>query len=219
MKCKDTLTLSLFADEPVVEAAPAVTADQPPSIDDLVAGEICRRDEICKEWRWCRWGAACMSENNDQEAFAYCENPRKAPLSALSRDELKVIAAGFPLVKYFREEKIIRVSEAELANGWCELPPFATYAQAERKLKALKAEGHIESNLDGTIVMSGWNQPSGLKQAGFEFYRMYGHETYHTSQCIKLGSKNWSNWQKFTDREETLQAWYQLMQDPKALEG
>lgn len=129
---------------------------------------------------------------------------------------MKVIDAGFPLVKYYREQKIIRVSEAELSNGWAVLPEFTTYAQAERELKRLKTAGHIESNIDGTIVMTGWNQPGSLITSGFEFYRCYGLRDFDTTCCIKQGSRNWK---KFDNKDDLLQAWYALMQDPKALEG
>lgn len=226
MKCKDTLTLSLFSDETVPVSAPETKQAElaqklTANLQAIAEEQHAINDSTCKEWRWCQWGEACMSPANDQEAFAYCENPRKAPLSALSRDELKVVAAGFPLVKYFREEKTIRVSEADPANGWIELPAFATYAQAERKLKALKEEGHIESSVDGTIVMTGWNIPGRIKDAGFEFYRRYGHRAYDAGMgcCIKTGSRNWSNLAKYDTTEQLQQAWEHLMQQPKALEG
>jgi hypothetical protein len=68
--------------------------------------------------------------------------------------------------------------------------------------------------------MSGWNQPGGLLKSGFEFYRCYGFHDYDSSFCIKQGSKNWSNWGKYSSREELKKAWDKLMnEDPKALEG
>lgn len=205
--------LGLFDEAPaVVEAAPAADVKT-----DLEAEEVARRDSICKEWRDCRWGEACMSLANDAEGIAYCQDASAVPLSELSRDERKVRNAGFLLVKYFRDKKILRVSEADPASGWAELGPFVTYAQAERMLKSYKERGLIEASPDGTITMSGNTSP--LFAAGFEFYRCYGHRAHDASCCIKAGSRNWSNWNKYPDSETLLKAWSELMQDPKALEG
>lgn len=137
-----------------------------------------------------------------------------------SRDERKVLAAGFALVRYTRDAKLIQLSEADLCNGWCSLDPFKTYAEAERKLKELKSRGHIETDSRGKIVMSGWNQPGGLLKAGFEFYRSYWFRDEEKETCsIKVGSRNWSNLAKFGSRAELEAAWTKLMEDPKALEG
>lgn len=136
------------------------------------------------------------------------------------RDEAKLLDAGFRLVRYRRYDKTIELSEADPCNGWLLLDPFPTYAAAERKLKEFKDKGNIETGTDGKIIMSGWNQPGGLLKAGFEFYRCYGFHDYDSSFCIKQGSKNWSNWGKYSSREELKKAWDTLMnEDPKALEG
>ncbi|NTW87802.1 MAG: hypothetical protein HGB26_01460 [Desulfobulbaceae bacterium] len=217
---RDSFTLSLFDHivdankkvEPITAAAPVTTAH--------VAGEETCRDEICKEWLTCRWGDACMDDHQiNLECCCFKDEPHRIPLDALSRDERKVASAGLPLVKYFREQKTIWVSCAELANGWEKLPEFATYAQAERKLKALKEQGHIESDRDGKIVMSGWMIANALRANGFEFYRCYGLEDYQTGCCIKIGSKNWSNLAKYDTPEELRAAWDDLMNQPSALEG
>jgi hypothetical protein len=136
-----------------------------------------------------------------------------------SRDQLKLLAAGFQLVRYTRDEKKIEQSEADPVNGWCTHEPFSTYAAAERKLKKCKNSGDIETDLAGKIVMSGWNRPGGLIKQGFEFYRCYGLHSYDTSFCIKVGSKNWSNLAKYPDAAALRIAWDELMKDPKALEG
>lgn len=221
---KDTLTLSLFDNAPLL-ATPAPAKQAEFAAVDAILEEFNqekqakKNDSICKEWRSCIWSPACMTPENDETGICYRDEPQLLSLTAFSRDEIKVVAAGFPLVKYFREDKKLQISEADPANGWTVLEPFSTYAAAERKLKELKASGHIETGLDGKIIMSGWNQPGGLLEAGFEFYRCYGFNTYDQGCCIKQGSKNWSHWAKYPGPEDLKVAWNKLMQDPKALEG
>lgn len=143
-----------------------------------------------------------------------------AAMSCYSRDERKVVAAGFGLVRYNRDLKTVQITNDDPATGWGPAVPFNTYAAAERTLKATIEQGCIETGLDGKIVMSGWNRPGRLMEAGFEFYRCYGLRNYDTGSCIKVGSKNWSNLAKYGSREELQQAWDKLMSDdPKALEG
>lgn len=189
------------------------------------------RDKICPEWRTCKHGEICMDDTINLECVCYLDEPDKlpggpAPLpedisDVFSRDQRKVLAAGFALVRYTRDAKLIQVSEADLCNGWCSLDTFKTYAEAERKLKELKSRGHIETDLRDKIVMSGWNQPGGLLKAGFEFYRCYGlGSPQEGNYCIKVGSRNWSNLAKYDAAHDLCLAWDALMtNDPKALEG
>jgi hypothetical protein len=178
------------------------------------------RDKICKEWRICPYGETCMDDTINLDCICFKDEPDKLPLGAFSKCQMKVLSAGFPLVRYTRNEKKIEITEADPVNGWAVLEPFPTFAAAERKLRELKDKGHIETGVDGKIIMSGWNQPGGLLKAGFEFYRCYGLNQYDQGCCIKHGSKNWSNWGKYGCREELKKAWDDLMiNDPKALEG
>ena len=192
--------------------------------------EAAARDKICPEWRTCKHGEICMDDSINLECVCYLDEPDKLPgapsplpegiSDGFSRDQRKVLAAGFALVRYTRDAKLIQVSEADICNGWCSLDPFKTYAEAERKLKELKNRGHIETDSRGKIVMSGWHQSAGIKASGFEFYRSYWFNDGEKETCsIKVGSRNWSNLAKFDSRAELEAAWTKLMDDPKALEG
>lgn len=195
--------------------------------------ETALRDSICKEWRECTHGATCMNDEINVDCVYYKDEPYKLPESAkpqidfktlintgYSRDEAKVLAAGYMLVRYTREEKLIEVSAAIATDGWKEFEPFLTYAAAERKLKEMIDSGRINTGHDGKIIMTGWNRPGGLINDGFEFYRCYGMNAYDQGCCIKQGSKNWSNWGKYADQAELITAWDGLMNDDlKALEG
>jgi hypothetical protein len=180
-----------------------------------------RRTKICPDWQACMHQDICFTPENEQNGICFIDEPDKVPRSGpFSRCELKVLAEGFSLVRYTRDEKKIEVTKFIPEYGWDVLEPFPTFAAAERKLKELKEQGCIETGLDGKIIMSGWNQPGGLRKAGFEFYRVYGFHAYDTSHCIKVGSKNWSNLTKYKDRAELRAGWSKLMtEDPKALEG
>lgn len=231
---KDTLTLDLFAalDTPEKITIPAVANSFQQLADSLkdVAyspverpdwiNENKRRDGICQEWRSCHYADTCMDETINIDCVCYQDMPERFPKTAFSRDESKVLAGGFNLVKYSRDEKMIWISETTPYALWAVVDTFNTYAAAERKLKELKAAGYIETSLTGKIIMTGWNQPGGLLKAGFEFYRCYGLNPFDQVCCIKIGSKNWSNMAKYTDENELQKAWIELMAtDPKALEG
>jgi hypothetical protein len=210
--------------------------------------ETSRRTDICFDWQACMHRDICFTPDNEEAGICFIDEPDKLPRGAFSRCEMKVLAAGFSLVRYAREEKKIELSEVstisteQLSEGFCDecgvypcccwddglspvtswtaLEQFPTYAAAERKLKELKENGCIETGVDGKIIMTGWNQPGGLLKAGFEFYRVYGFHTYDTGHCIKVGSKNWSNLAKYSTRAELRTVWDKLMnEDPKALEG
>lgn len=232
---KDTLTMDLFADiatkpathipeYPTVQVGTPtrqeLEADHDAFIAEIIVSEQAN-DEICKEWRACIWGSACMDDKTvNPECVCFKDEPQKLTPSAFSRDERKILAAGFDLVKYFRDRKVVLMSEADPANLWTALEPFPTYAAAERKLKELKAQGNIETGLDGKIIMSGWNRPGSLIDAGFEFYRVYGLRDFDQEGfSIRAGSKNWSICQRATSKEELQTAWNMLMQTEKALEG
>lgn len=182
--------------------------------------ETSRRTDICFAWEACMHRDICFTPENEEAGICFIDEPDQLPRGIFSRCELKVLAAGFSLVRYTREEKKIELSEADPINGWAALEPFPTFAAAERKLKELKDKGDIETGIDGKIIMTVWNRPGGLIKAGFEFYRVYGFHAYDTGHCIKVGSKNWSNLAKYKDRPELRIAWDKLMnEDPKALEG
>lgn len=181
-----------------------------------------RREAICKTWKECEHKEICFTPQNEEDGICFFDEPHRIPVEhrpIFSRDQLKVLASGFNLVRYTRDEKKIEMSEADPCNGWLLLEPFPTFAAAERKLKELKERGDIETGIDGKIIMSGWNQPGGLLKAGFEFYRCCGLHSYDTSFCIKVGSKNWSNLAKYPDAAALRTAWSELMNNSKALEG
>ena len=219
-KCTDTLTLNLF--DPPVEKTPATQEDRSCRIVTAEEVPAAVRDSICAEWRSCIWAEACMTPANDDTGICYKDEPEQLPLTSFSRDELKVLQAGFFLVKYFREEKILRIADGPNDQGWKVLEPFKTYAAAERELNGYKAAGYVESDRQGKIIMTGWHQPQGLREEGFEFYRAYGlrDNSYQGEPCcIKIGSRNWSNLAKYPDKTAIRSAWEELMKDPKALEG
>lgn len=136
-----------------------------------------------------------------------------------SRDEAKLIAAGFVLVKYDREAKSIQQTYIEGGKGWAPSITFSTYAAAERTLKeALKQENVVEVTLDGHANYSSCGRK--LFTAGFDFYRTEGIIPGHGDiPRIKQGSKNWGTWGKYEQPFELKNAWDELMKDPKALHG
>lgn len=169
----------------------------------------------CNAGQRCTWPSADVSTQPEKAETGW----RNIMTFGFSRDQAKVLAAGFMLVRYTREEKLVEVSAPLMEEGWKQFEPFPTYAAAERKLKEMIESGRVNTDNTGKIIMTGWNQP-GVRKEGFEFYRCYGLYEYHTSCCIKQGSTNWSNWGKYKDREELKEAWDKLMnEDPKALEG
>lgn len=180
--------------------------------------ESALRDSTCKEWRKCHFCEACFTPENNAAGICYKDEPHLIPANVAgqySRDEFKILAAGFSLVKYFREQKTLRLSAADPSHGWVELDPFTTFAAAERKLKELKEKGNIESDINGKI-----DRHNSLSAAGFEFYRFEGVIPGHgIAPRIKQGSKNWGTWAKYETPEELKMAWSELMQNPKALEG
>lgn len=181
--------------------------------------ESARRTGICPDWQACMHKDICFTPENEEKGICFIDEPDKVPdRGPFSLCELKVLAAGFMLVRYDRDAKKIELSEADICNGWTALSQFPTYAAAERALKELTGKGYIWTGLDGKIVMSG--QSGKLMAEGFEFYRVYGFHSYDTGHCIKIGSKNWSNLAKYAGRVALRAAWNKLMtEDPKALEG
>lgn len=184
-----------------------------------------RRASICATWETCEYKNICFTPQNEDDGICFVDEPHRIPADlrpVFSRDEQKVLAAGFSLVRYTRDEKKIEISNDGINDGWATLEPFPTYAAAERKLNEYKTAGYINTGLEGKIIMTGWNQPGGLLKAGFEFFRCYGLKSYDQlgGYCIKQGSRNWSNLAKFGTREELKTAWDKLMnEDMKALEG
>ena len=137
-----------------------------------------------------------------------------------SLDHAKVLAEGYRLIIYHREDKKLEMTAVNPLDGWIIKDGYATYAATERALKEiLSAPEWIAAGKNGTI--GGSSSAGGeIRQAGFEFYRIYGLHDYDSSFCIKQGSKNWSNWGKYSSREELQAAWDTLMAtDMKALRG
>jgi len=204
-------------------AEPAPDNDSVVEESPLSLADLCRQ---CKSAHpFCdKCCAGCADQCNSSQRCHWpgAEIAPTAPAKiepVFSRDELKIMAAGSQLVRYTRDEKKIECSGLDPAHGWTSGGSFPTYAAAERMLKYYKGINFVETDLNGKIVMSGWNQSSGLSKQGFEFYRAYGFHSFDTSFCIKVGSKNWSNLAKYPDQTALKLAWDQLMQDPKALEG
>lgn len=168
--------------------------------DDLLAARE-RRSELIK----------ATVENQDKYIRALTKK-------GFSRDEIKVLRAGFSLVKYIRDEKKVLKSCADPMLGWFLMGISPTYAAAERRLKDLITDPKcIQTTEDGTIDMTGGSKR--LYDAGFDFYRHEGIMTGHGSPRIKQASKNWGNWQKFASEKEVKAAWAELMKNEKALEG
>jgi DNA polymerase-3 subunit beta len=138
-----------------------------------------------------------------------------------SRDEAKLLLAGFILVRYHRPEKAIWT--AFPLNGkatWCHhvRSPFETYSLAERQLKeALSQPGYIEVSMTGEVHAGQKHRE--LFAAGFDLYRSEGIISGHGTPRIKCASKNWGSWQKYDSGEEAQTAWDELMKSDKALKG
>lgn len=143
-----------------------------------------------------------------------------------SRDESKLLLAGYSLVRYDRPAKNIDViSSGEDRDAGCiawlkhERSPFATYSSAERELKSILSQPfYIEVTMAGEVT---GHKQSELLAAGFDLYRsegiIPGHG--HGSARIKCFSKGWGTWKKFDTAEECRAAWDELMKEEKALQG
>ena len=137
-----------------------------------------------------------------------------------SRDEQKLIAAGYVLVKYDREAKSIQQTYIESGNGWTPAITFKTFAAAEKTLKeAIALENVVEVTLDGKVNFASCR--SKLFKAGFDFYRTEGIISGHGHDVprIKQASKNWGTWGKYEHPYQLKNAWDELMKDEKALIG
>jgi len=136
-----------------------------------------------------------------------------------TRDETKLLTAGFILVRYDREAKTVQRTSANSAAGWAPAVLFNTYAAAEKTLKdMLKIDTIIEVSLEGKANLTTCRRK--LLAAGFDFYRSEGVIPGHgTVPRIKQGSSNWSTWGKYEQLYELKNAWDELMTDDKALEG
>jgi len=137
-----------------------------------------------------------------------------------TRDEAKVLVAGFSLVKYFREEKKVIASCKDPLLGWYLVGIKTTYAAAERELKdRLQDAMTVESCVEGKIVMN--TSAKKLYAAGFDFFRMRGVDLqYGESPKIVQGRSNWSTWGKYETVPAMVKEWFGVvMPDPKALQG
>jgi len=154
-----------------------------------------------------------------------------------SRDEAKILMAGFDLVRYDRDEKTVWLAETEYTiedgkGNWQRDPerdgtrwyktgksPYPTFAAAERAVKEILNDGaSIEVGTDGHVVHCGNKD---LRDDGFEFYRSEGIIPGHGQvPRIKSFSKGWGTVHKFTTPAECRAAWDTLMlTDNKALHG
>lgn len=140
-----------------------------------------------------------------------------------SLDEAKILAAGFNLVRYVREEKRI---DSALPDGpepdtWLKGLPDKTFAAAEKRLAAILeapreifvSEGCVSTAYKGN---KSWGK---LTLAGFDFYRKEGVTPGHGTPRIKCYSRNWGTWEKFETPAQVEAAWEELMKNEKALEG
>ena len=133
-----------------------------------------------------------------------------------SRDEAKLLAAGFRLVRLDREMKRIDTSCHNPRLYWTPDTIRETFAAAERDLKQA-VEG--PENFIAVSMNGGAGRCAKLDSAGFTFYRVEGLTGHHEQCRIKVGP-NWSTWKKFDTPAECQAAWNELMDnDPKALEG
>ena len=143
-------------------------------------------------------------------------------VQGFSRDQAKLLLAGFTLVRYGRTEKVIYLAVPDEGKShWFKHvgSPFATYTAAEKELKDLLSMlGYIEVTSDGLVLVTG-RKHSELSAAGFDLYRSEGIVQGHGTPRIKCFSKNWGTWQKYETGEEVQAAWDELMKNEKALQG
>jgi hypothetical protein len=154
-----------------------------------------------------------------------------------SRDEAKILLAGFDLLRYDKEVKTVWVAESQITwdsneKGWAVDPekeeprwyktgksPYKTFAEAERAVKTIIDDAAtIEVNKLG-IVDNGAGRKLLKESEGFEFYRSEGIIPGHGTPRIKNMGTNWGNWKKFETGEECQKAWDELMLTDKALQG
>ena len=180
--------------------------------------EFARRDTICDEWRFCEHKDICFLPENESEGICFKSDsnsrlPDQTPLGTLTfqelmgwgykRNEAKIIAAGFQLVKFDREEKQLSVTAVDPRGGWLQLPARETWAAAERDLETMITDGMINVVGNNKAGVSGNKCISALRNKGFEFYRK-------EDSRIKYGS-GWRTWKKFNTPEECTTAWDTLM--------
>lgn len=202
------------------------------------------RDSTCGEWRECSFAEPCFAQDYTGDAVCLKDEAAKAIAPEVaddedtthperptflgmdfqdmmkwswSRDEAKLLAAGFRLVRLDREMKRIDVSCHNPRLYWTADTVRETFAAAERDLKrAIEGpEQFVEVSMDGQTQDRGHK----LKAAGFTFYRVECLTGHHEQCRIKIGP-NWSTWKKFDTPAECQAAWDDLMDnDPMALEG
>lgn len=139
-------------------------------------------------------------------------------LDCFSRDEKKLLRAGYALIRYDRDNKTLQQTWDDHRRGWAPPVLFNTFAAAERSLKeTLALDCFIEVTLDGDVNRHSHPSSKKLFAAGFDFYRMetWNEGTYR----IKSASKNWGTWKKYDTPEECEAGWGELMKDEKALKG
>jgi len=166
-----------------------------------------------------------LEEQNLQETSSLQKLINMYQDAGLKPDEAKILAAGFILVRYIREEKTVyeRLPGDKWHLGWLKLmgSPFATFTQAERQLAAiLKDPQVIQVRPETGEVITGTGRCyDKLVLAGFDLYRSEGIVAGHGRPRIKCYTKGWGNWKKFETGKECQKAWDELMLTDKALQG
>ncbi len=183
-----------------------------------------RRDSICKIWTECQHKGICFTPANEEAGICFIGEPSRLPSPTTiqltfnelmgwgyKRNEAKILAAGFQLVKYDRYEKQLSVTAVDPRAGWLHLLARETFSAAERDLETMITDGMIY--ISGNIIAAVPSHKciSALRDKGFEFYRK-------EDLRIKYGS-GWRTWKKFSTPEECTTAWDTLMTThPYALE-
>jgi len=133
--------------------------------------------------------------------------------------ELKMIKAGFSLIRYDREDRNLYRTCKDPALGRFLVLHGKTYAECERKLDELLKDDAklVQVTADGSAADR--HAEAKLRAAGFEFYRFEKGSPGVTPK-IKVGSKNWGMLAKYKDDAELAVEWKKLMnEDPLALQG
>jgi hypothetical protein len=183
-----------------------------------------RRASICKTWTECQHKDICFTPANEEAGICFIDEPGKLPAPTTiqltfnelmgwgyKRNEAKILAAGFQLVKYERDEKQLSVTAVDPRAGWLHLPARETWAAAERDLETMITDGMINVVGNGKAGVPGHKCMKALRAVGFEFYRNAGDRIKH--------GDSWKTWKKFDDSMDCSAAWETLLStNPKALE-
>ena len=211
---------------------PDVAPPARPSLEDLREARsktleslvtIQRKIEKIKPFDWKDAGRGVIVEAQESkrqaDVRASIEDLRSR---GFHRDEIKILRAGFSLVRYNREEKTISETWDDPILGWYLVDSYNTYAAAERKLAEIVQDPAIvQVSLDGKGVYSGRDENK-LQKAGFDFYRVEDPAFNDSYPRIKSRSSGWGTFKRFEkgDNVGVRSAFADLMEnDEKALEG